>query len=317
LVVTDAHVAPLWLAPLERSLAGAGYAVAVHVIAPGEASKTPAVLADLYAALAAAGVTRSDPVIALGGGVVGDLAGYAAATWLRGVPVIQVPTSLLAQVDSAIGGKTGLDLPQGKNLVGAFHQPALILSDPAVLSTLPDRERRNGMAEVLKTAAVLSEDLWEGLESDSLPEPEWLARCALLKLDLTGRDFRDGGDRMLLNYGHTAGHALETAGGYAGLLHGEAVSIGMVLAARIGESLGLTEPGTGDRIASLLRRHGLPDRIPAELRGREAAIRDAMALDKKRSGDRLTFILLRRIGEGFLHPVPVDAIRDRVLEAMA
>lgn len=314
LVVTDSNVAPLHLAAARASLDAAGFRTASHVVPAGESSKNLQSLSELWSAMHDSGLTRSDLVVALGGGVVGDLAGFAAATWMRGVAVLQVPTSLLAFVDSAIGGKTAIDLPFGKNLAGAFHQPVAVLEDPLLLRTLPPRELRQGMAEVVKCGCILDADFFAWLETlppEGPMAPEDMERvvrtCAAMKADVVSRDEREGGLRMLLNFGHTVGHAVEKSLGYGVVAHGEAVAVGMVAAARMGEASGVTESGTALRVESLLRRLSLPSRlsdVPA-IGGGLHAICDAMLSDKKRAGAAVNFVFLESVGRAVVRPVPV------------
>jgi 3-dehydroquinate synthase len=317
LAVTDSNVAPLHLAPLLASLRASGFAAESLEIHAGEASKNLRTLETLWNALHAAGITRGDLVVALGGGVVGDLAGFAAATWLRGVSVLQAPTSLLAFVDSSIGGKTAIDLPFGKNLVGAFHQPAAVVGDPLVLRTLPPREFAQGMAEVVKTACILDADLLAFLReragrpfSDADTE-RVIAACAAAKAGVVNRDEREGGLRMILNFGHTVGHAVEKVLGYGTVPHGEAVAVGMVAAARFGERLGKTPPGTASELVGLLRRLDLPV-CAADLPDGGActpdALADAMLSDKKKLGAEIRFVLLEGWGHATVVPIlPADA----------
>jgi 3-dehydroquinate synthase len=248
--------------PVASDLVAAGYELSIANVPAGEKSKSLSMVSRLYQEMAAAGLDRHSCVLALGGGVIGDLAGFAAATWLRGIDVIQIPTTLLAMVDSAIGGKTGVNLPIGKNLVGAFHQPRAVLADPAVLATLPLRDIRSGMAEVVKSGIIADTSLFEFVEANATlcrsAEPAAMARCILAsascKARVVGADERESGLRAILNYGHTAGHAVERAAGYRRLRHGEAVSIGMIAAARVGVLLGITPAGAarscGHRVAA-------------------------------------------------------------------
>ena len=313
LVVADTNVGPLHLAPLLASLRAAGFEAERHAIPAGEASKSLAELERLWGALHRAGITRTDLVVALGGGVTGDLAGFAAATWLRGVAAMQVPTSLLAFVDSSIGGKTAIDVPFGKNLVGAFHQPVAVVGDPDVLRTLPPRERAQGMAEAVKTACIRDADLLAFLRSVagrplSGEETERVvAGCARIKADVVNRDEREGGLRMILNFGHTVGHAVEKVLGYGAVPHGEAVSVGMVAAAKLGERLGETPAGTAEALAELLAAFSLPTRV-ADLPGGAAcgpdALFAAMLSDKKKLGAKIHFVLLE--GWGRAKSVPLD-----------
>lgn len=303
-IVTDDHIAPHWLARVERSferLPG-GPRVVSHTIAPGEAWKTRATWSEVTDWMLAEGCGRDTTVIALGGGVVCDLAGFVAATFLRGVPVVHVPTSLLAMVDAAIGGKTGVDTAAGKNLVGAFHHPAAVLADPAVLSTLPVRERRAGIAEMLKHGAI--DDLvhfaavsrWGASEPTDWTDPaiaELIAASVRVKARIVSEDPRESGRRQVLNAGHTVAHALERVLDYR-ILHGEAVAIGLVAEAAIGERLGVTAAGAAGALREALGAAGLPVSMPA---GVEApSLIEAMGVDKKRRGGKLAFALLAGIG---------------------
>jgi 3-dehydroquinate synthase len=257
---------------------------------PGEASKTRDTWARLTDALLAAGYGRDAAIVALGGGVTGDLAGFVAATYMRGIPVVQVPTTLLAMVDSSVGGKVGLDTPAGKNLVGAFHAPAVVVADPLTLGTLPDREYRSGLAEVVKHALIgdaghfgwLEENARALLARDPDALTEVICRSVELKAAVVAEDERESGRRAVLNAGHTVAHAIEQASGYA-VPHGEAVALGLVAECRLGEALGVTEAGTAGRVAALLTLLGLPVRLPAG--PPVATLTAAMQVDKKtRSG---------------------------------
>ena len=308
-VATDGTVGALYLARAKASLEAAGFRTATCVVPPGEASKSPERLAEMYWSLHEAGISRSDLLVALGGGVVGDLAGYAAATWMRGIPVLQVPTTLLAQVDSSIGGKTGIDLPFGKNLVGAFHQPVAVVMDTSLLSTLPRAQMAEGMAEVVKYGCIADEDLFSAIESGFL-DLDWLVeRCVRIKTGVVSRDEKDTGERMLLNFGHTVGHALEKVSGY-GIPHGEAVAVGMAAAVRIGERLGVTPHGTSDRVEAVLERQGLPIRAALD----PSAVADALGSDKKKLSGRIHFVFLERIGEAALHPMLVKELATLLKE---
>jgi len=301
LVLSDANVAPHYLAPVQAALAGKQ--VKALVLPPGEQEKTLARFGDVMQALAELGASRDATVLALGGGVVGDLAGFAAACWMRGVRFVQLPTTLLAMVDSSVGGKTAVDLPEGKNLVGAFHQPAAVLADTATLDTLPARELRAGLAEVVKYGALGDAAFFSWLEdqADALlardPEAlaEAIARCCAHKAGIVARDETEQGERMLLNLGHTFGHAIETEQGYGGLLHGEAVAVGMVLAARLSSELGRAPWTDAARLASLLERLGLPTALPAGLAA--PALLDRMRLDKKAVSGQLRLVLWRGLGQ--------------------
>jgi shikimate kinase/3-dehydroquinate synthase len=272
-----------------------GELAGMTTIAPGEAQKTLAGAERVWRALADAGMTRADHVVALGGGVVGDLAGFCAATYQRGVPVVHVPTTLVAQVDSAYGGKTGVDLPQAKNYVGAYHQPAGVLVDPNTLSTLPAAELSAGWVEVLKTALIAGGSLWESVagggatfDEDQVDERVILA-CARTKLAVVAADERDVGRRQVLNLGHTVGHAIETATGYARYRHGEAVGLGLLAALRLSEEGELRE-----RVRELMLARGLPVRIDEVS---VDAIMAAVDRDKKRTGASVPFVLVRAPGD--------------------
>jgi 3-dehydroquinate synthase len=244
---------------------------------------------------------------------VGDLTGFAAATWMRGVPYVQIPTTLLAQVDASVGGKTAVDLPQGKNLAGAFHQPALALLDVETLNTLPPREFRCGMAEVVKYGAIYDRTFFDRLRTPPRPEAleDIVAECCRLKAGAVTRDERDTGERALLNFGHTFGHALETLGGYETYRHGEAVAIGMALAAEAGTLLGVTPPGCLPALRAALAAHGLDSVCPLP----PSALLPAMRLDKKNSGGGLRLVLLRALGDAFVHSIAEEAL-TALLERM-
>jgi 3-dehydroquinate synthase len=302
-VVTNDVVRGLHGDAVLGALGAAGFETTLVALPDGEAHKTMASVAMIHDRLLGWGVDRGTPVIALGGGVVGDVAGFAAATLLRGVPVVQVPTTLLAQVDSSIGGKTGVNHPTGKNLVGAFHQPVLVLADVATLATVPRRELVAGVAEVVKYGVIGDPELFETLEAragDLVDGDDDLltavvARCARQKAAVVVADEREErGARAVLNFGHTVGHAIETVTEYRRFLHGEAVAMGMVAAARVSEAIGVAEAGTGGRIAGVLVRAGLPHEMPVELR--TPALAAAMQRDKKAAGGRVRFVAVERIG---------------------
>ncbi|WP_425480124.1 3-dehydroquinate synthase [Cognatilysobacter segetis] len=323
LVVTDANVARLHLPVLQASLARhrPALAVGVHVMAPGEAEKTLDAWREVIDALARLGATRDATVVALGGGVVGDLAGFAAACWMRGIDVVQVPTTLLAMVDSSVGGKTAVDLPAGKNLVGAFHPPCAVVADTACLATLPERELRAGLAEVVKYGAVFDAAFLDWLEAhaDALlaRDPDALGdavlRSCAYKAQVVARDPFERGERALLNFGHTFGHAIETEQGYAGaaggLVHGEAVAVGMVRAARLSAALGRAPSADADRLEHLLARFGLPTAVPGGLDA--GALLARMRLDKKADAAGLRFILWDGLGRGaIVRDVPEVAVLE-------
>lgn len=314
LVVSNTIVAPLYLARVESGLRDIAHATLV--LPDGEIHKTLASAARIFDALAALGANRDATVIALGGGVIGDLAGFAAACWMRGIAFVQMPTTLLAMVDSAVGGKTGVDLAAGKNLVGAFHQPRAVISDTTTLATLPPREYRAGLAEVVKYGAIGDATFFDWLEAhvealnarDDAILAETIARSCRHKAAVVARDEHEHGERALLNFGHTFAHALETATGYATLLHGEAVAIGMVLAARLSAGLGRAQPADTQRLARLLAAFGLPIVAPACDPARLLAL---MRLDKKHLDGHPRLILWRGIGEAeIVDNVAESAIRS-------
>lgn len=311
LVVTDDHVSPLYGEAVKKSLADAGARVSTACIPAGEEQKSAARLGGLYDALLDAGVTRSGLVVALGGGVVGDLAGYAAATFLRGVPYVQMPTTLLAQVDSAVGGKVAVNHPRGKNLIGAFYSPACVLADTAALRTLSRRQLLCGMAEVLKYGAICDARLFEmlekGIENALSDIDEIVYRCILHKEDYVRRDPLDMDVRMELNFGHTLGHALENAAGYGVYTHGEAISVGMAEAARWGEKLGVTEKGAYARMVMALDSLGLPSSAPRELI--QKSLR-AVVFDKKARGDIINVVLLSEIGRAEIVPLKLSDLAE-------
>src|SRR6201747_2544214 len=323
-VVTDRNVAKHWLEQTEASLAGAGIATSQIIVAEGEGSKTYAGLQQVSEALIAAKIERTDLVIALGGGVVGDLAGFAAAILRRGVDFVQVPTSLLAQVDSSVGGKTGINSPRGKNLLGAFHQPVLVIADTAVLDTLSPRQFRAGYAEVAKYGVLGDESFFTWLEANhadifagGAAREHAIGTSCRAKAAIVMRDERENGERALLNLGHTFGHALEAATGFSDrLFHGEGVAIGMVLAAEFSAQLGMIPDADALRVKHHLAAAGLPTHLQ-DIAGftQEKISADAlmalMAQDKKVKRGKLTFILLQAVGQAAIVPdVEPSLVRD-------
>ena len=307
MLISDSNVFPLYGERVSASLERAGFAVSTFVFPAGEPSKQISTVCQMYQALAEKGFTRTDFIVTLGGGVTGDMGGFAAATYLRGIPFIQVPTTLLSQVDASVGGKTGVDLPFGKNLVGAFHQPEAVLTDPDTLKTLPEHFFRDGMGEVVKYGCISDQPLFQALEAGTALEnlEDLLARCVASKKSFVEEDTRDTGRRMILNFGHTFGHALEKLHNFEGLSHGEAVGIGMVLASRVGEELSVTPKGTAERILTVLGQYGLP--TSSQFSWEE--IVDATALDKKSDGSSLRLILLKEIGDAVIHPVTREDLK--------
>ncbi|MBI4756907.1 MAG: 3-dehydroquinate synthase [Betaproteobacteria bacterium] len=318
-VVSNEVVAPLYLERLRRGLAAAGVAVTEIVLPNGEATKSWETLNHIYDTLLAARCERSTTLVALGGGVVGDLTGFAAATYQRGVPFIQVPTTLLAQVDSSVGGKTGINHPRGKNMIGAFHQPLAVVADTNTLDTLPDRELSAGLAEVIKYGLIRDLPFLEWLETnlerllarDGEALAHAIERSCADKAGIVAADEREGGIRALLNLGHTFGHAIEAGMGYGAWLHGEAVAAGTVMAAELSRRLGWLAPGDVERVRALLARARLPvagpDMAPEQYL-------DLMGHDKKVSGGKLRLVLLERLGHACIAAAPP---RDDILAAIA
>lgn len=324
-LVSDSHAGLLYGPGVLANLAADGFEADLWMLPAGETNKNREQLAALHDWLAGRRAERREAVVALGGGVVGDLAGFAAATYLRGVPLVHVPTTLLAQVDSSIGGKVGINHPLGKNLLGAFYQPRLTLADPATLLTLPERVRTEGWAEVVKHGAALDAEYFATLERERValraldpgPVTRTIAESVALKVRVVASDTRerDGGARHLLNYGHTTGHALERVAGYGVFLHGEAVAVGMAAAARIGQRLGLTPPGVVARQDALLEAFGLPRRCPGVA---VDALMHAALWDKKTRGGRVRWVLLSGIGAAQVAPdVPGAVVRAALLEVGA
>ena len=318
-LVSDEHLAP-HLAPLADSLERAGFRTATAVLPPGEAQKSLASASSLYDRLADFRADRRTLVVAVGGGVIGDLAGFVSATWNRGLPLLMVPTSLLAMVDSSVGGKVGVNHPRGKNLIGAFHQPAGVWIDTSLLATLPEREYRSGLAEVVKYGVILDAEFFAWLEvhreellsRDPEAVRHVVTRSCRLKADVVEQDEREEkGLRAVLNYGHTFAHAFETVGGYGCWLHGEAVAAGMVCASRLAERRGLIGAEVTERQVRLLEAFQLPT---APLPWPVEELLSVMASDKKNVGGRLRFVLPRRLGEvGLFDDVPEEDVR-RVLQ---
>lgn len=317
-VISDEAVGPLFEGRIHEPLRGAGYAVNSFRIPPGEEHKTLTTVSLAYDFLIGHRVERSDFVVCLGGGVVTDLAGFAAATCLRGIDFVHVPTSLLAMADAAIGGKTGVDHPRGKNLIGAFAQPRAVVIDPLFLRTLPERHLRNGWAEVLKHGLILDERLVRDLERASqdgppLMSPELIARSVAIKAAVVSEDERESGRRTLLNYGHTIGHAIEAVTGYADYLHGEAISIGMRAAGLISVELGLLSEDEFGRQQTLLRAFGLPEAAPGVP---VDAVLEATLLDKKVRAGSVRWVLLEGIGNAVTRDGVPDEVVRRAVETV-
>ena len=304
-VVTDSTVGPLYLKRTTPSLEAAGFETAICEIPAGEASKCAGELSRLWECMMDFGLTRTDAVIALGGGVVGDLAGFAAATYLRGVRCVQLPTTLLSAVDSSVGGKTAIDLKAGKNLAGAFLQPAAVLCDTDCLASLPAAVFADGAAEAIKTGVLSDESLFTLFEDGSLTTAPAavIARCVAYKAGVVERDEREQGERRLLNLGHTVGHAIEKCSSYA-IPHGHAVAAGLAVIARSAEALGWTEEPIAARIAACLAKNGLP--TGTEYGAAELA--HAASADKKRAGGDITLVIPKKIGVCELKKVPVEQL---------
>lgn len=315
MVVSNTTVAPLYLAQLTATLEAGGVAVASVVLADGEAYKNWETLNLIFDALLTRRAERKTTLIALGGGVIGDMTGFAAASYQRGVPFIQVPTTLLSQVDSSVGGKTGINHPLGKNMIGAFYQPKLVLADTDTLTTLPARELSAGLAEVIKYGLIWDAEFLAWLEAnmdrlralDQAAISHAIHRSCEIKAQVVGEDEREGGIRAILNLGHTFGHAIETGMGYGNWLHGEAVAAGMVMAAQTSQRLGWLSEADVARTRALIRAAGLPDVAP-DLG--VATWLDYMGHDKKVEGGKMRFVLLKKLGEAVITAdVPTDVLR--------
>ncbi|HEV3021079.1 MAG TPA: 3-dehydroquinate synthase [Pirellulales bacterium] len=322
IVITDEHVQQPWASSVAESFGADGLTVDLVVVEPGEATKSVETASELWEKFAELSAHRRSVVVAVGGGVVGDLAGFVAATYARGVPLLQIPTTLLAQVDSSVGGKVGVNLPQAKNMVGAFWQPLGVLIDTAVLETLPPRDYRAGLAEVVKYGVILDAEFFAYLEANvkALIERQGdvlrqvIARSCELKAQVVSRDEREEtGLRAVLNYGHTFGHGFETLTGYASLLHGEAVAMGMLCASRLAERLGRVDAACTRRQRDLLGQLGLPLVPPSGLD--PAAVLAVMGRDKKVEQGKLRFVLPTRLGHAELvEGVPIEIVADVLRE---
>ncbi|MCD5410546.1 MAG: 3-dehydroquinate synthase [Clostridiales bacterium] len=310
-IITDDNVNPLYGEKLKKILEKSGFEVNTIVLAVGEKNKNFVTLNRIYKELIKFQTTRSDMIVALGGGVVGDVAGFAASTYMRGISYVQIPTSLIAQVDSSVGGKVAINLEEGKNLVGSFYQPKMVLIDPDLLKTLEQRYFNDGMAEVIKYACISDKQFFELLVSIENKEvldeniTEIICRCCEMKKKIVQKDERDKSERMLLNFGHTIGHAIEKIFKHETYTHGEAISIGMYLVTTQSENLGLSQVGTAVRIKELLTKFNLPYEIDKKY---YEEIRNEITNDKKREGRSLNLILLKTIGEGYIMRIPIDEV---------
>ena len=317
-VITDDLLKEIYGDQIEKSLQEAGFLTKILSIEPGERSKSLETAAFLYDELLDFGINREDRILTFGGGVVGDLGGFVASTFLRGIPFIQFPTTLLAQVDSSIGGKVAVNLKQGKNLVGSFYHPQLVLIDPDLLQTLDKKYFRDGLAEVIKYGAIRDKDLffrlldWYDSEEDLLSDMEFIIyRCCGIKKEIVEKDERDKGERMLLNFGHTIGHGIERAFHYERYTHGEAVAIGMHEITKRSERMGETKPGTSEEIRKILIKYRLPYQIP-DLDKKEFL--KHIQHDKKALGEEMHVVLLEEIGKGYIQPIKREAIQKYVMD---
>ncbi len=315
-VITDATVGRLHAETLMTSLSHSGFEACLLEVPAGEASKSMAIVEDLCRRMIQHGCDRHAFVVALGGGVIGDLAGFVAGVFYRGVPYVQIPTTIVSQVDSSVGGKTGVNAEEGKNLIGVFHQPALVLADTNTLTTLPHREFNEGFAEVIKHAAIRDAPMIPAIEAVAADRstglPELMARNMRIKAAIVVEDERETrGTRALLNYGHTIGHAIEAAAGYGQLLHGEAISLGLIAAGRLSCQHAALSHEDADSIANLLAAFDLPATLPGSLE--TSRILDYLKRDKKFEGGRVRFVLLRSLGDAFVSTdVPMEAIEEAI-----
>jgi len=317
-IIADETVAGLYGAPVLSSLRQAGYAPDLVAFPAGEASKTMATVANLASRLAQLGVDRKDGLIALGGGVTGDITGFLAASYLRGIPFVQIPTTLLAQVDSSVGGKTGVDIPEGKNLIGAFYQPRAVYIDSDVLRTLPGHELLNGIAEVIKYGVIYDHDFFVFLEThreailarDLAVLEQVIERCCAIKAEVVAKDEREADLRRILNFGHTIGHAVEADSGYQ-LAHGSAVAIGMVAVSSLAVAKGIFPGSDADRLTALIKNFGLPTSIPAGSDRKK--LKGYLLTDKKTVGGRPFFVLPTAIGTVVITADVDEGLIDRVL----
>lgn len=309
-VVTDSNVEPLYCERLINSLKANGFTPFCITVPAGESSKSLEMLSHLYGEMLSQGMTRSDLIVALGGGVVGDLTGFCASTLLRGIPFVQIPTTLLSQVDSSVGGKVAVNLPYGKNLVGAFYQPKLVIIDPYCLTTLTDRVFSDGMAEVIKYGVILDENLFRKIENApsrteimNIIEYVIYRSCDLKRMVVEEDEF-DTGNRMILNFGHTFGHAIEKKYNFTDYTHGEAVAAGMVMASEYGEHMGITESGTTKRISDLITAFNLPSQVEID----KDSLLNAVKVDKKGEGKLVSLVLPEKVGKVLLKPTEKDGI---------
>lgn len=300
LIVSDSNVAPLYLAEVKSSLESQGYEVCSHIVPAGEESKNFMQLIEVINTAAEAHLSRNDVVVALGGGMVGDLAGLAAALYMRGIKYVQIPTTVLAAVDSSVGGKTAVDIPAGKNLAGAFYQPSVVICDYGCWDSLPARDRNSGYAEIIKYAMIRDAEILKMLDG---PVEDLIARCVEIKAEIVGEDEKESGIRKTLNLGHTIGHAVEQMSNYE-LLHGEAVAIGMVMACDVAAAKGMLEPGTRETLIEALSKYELPIAGGRELE----QIAKYMRSDKKAEGDDVSFVMPEAVGRCSIQKMKIQDI---------
>ncbi|HBQ63824.1 MAG TPA: 3-dehydroquinate synthase [Clostridiales bacterium] len=304
-IITDTHVGPLYAGPLAKSMENAGFSPVIHTVEAGEGSKDFDGMKPVFSRMIREGITREDKVLALGGGVAGDFAGFIAHIYMRGIGFLQFPTSLLAQVDSSVGGKVAVNLDEGKNLIGGFCHPDGVISDMDTLHTLPSRQIADGMAEVIKYALIGDRDLFARLAGSDSAElmsqmDDIVVRCCEMKRDVVERDEKDTGDRMILNFGHTFGHIIEKSLTYGFFTHGEAIAVGMYRMALAGEKLAITRPGTAESIRSILIQHGLPWKLTPEQEEKvEQNFQKTLRIDKKGGQEDMTIIMLKSAGHCF------------------
>ncbi len=308
IIMTDTNVEPLYLDTVTDSLKSAGFSVSSHVFVAGEESKNLNTVENMLGAMCAAGLTRQDFAVALGGGVCGDMTGFAAAIYLRGIDYIGIPTTLLSQIDSSVGGKTGCDLVYGKNLVGAFHAPKRVLIDPDCLSTLTQRIYSDGLAEAIKYGVIKSEKLFNRLLTEDAHDfiNELIEECVTIKRDVTENDFFEHGERILLNFGHTVGHSIEKYYGFRDMTHGEAVGIGMVMMTAAAERAGECEKGTVDKITACLHNYKLPATTAIDVK----TLAEGAFNDKKRRGKDIKLVIPQKIGTCSVKVLPAESLAE-------
>lgn len=307
-IISDSNVYKIYGDKVNESLKNSGFKTSSFVFPAGEESKVLSTMENIYNFLSESYITRKDIIVALGGGVVGDIAGFAAATHLRGIPFVQIPTSLLAHVDSSVGGKTGIDTKHGKNLVGAFWQPSLVIIDPLTLNTLPEKYINDGMAEIIKYGCISSKALFNKLKNNNGLNiiEEIIYDCVQIKSQIVSEDERETGKRILLNFGHTLGHSLEKIYNFKKLSHGEAVAIGMLIITKATEEKGLTAKGTTEKILSLCKKYNLPTEDKASFK----EIANGAKTDKKTSSNNINLVLLKEIGTSFVKNIPIDELES-------